>query len=450
MVGSSRTGEVLSWGRCHRFEHDHYIPSSIDEARQVIRGGGSYLPFGLGRSYGDSCLNDNATLIDTRRLDHFIAFDEENGELVCEAGVSLAAILDMLATHRVSGGGYRFLPVVPGTKFVTVGGAIANDVHGKNHEMQGTFGMHVRWLELARSDGEVLRCSPSENVDLFRATIGGLGLTGLITRASLQLMRVPSLMLEVENIRLRNLDHYFEVAKESREAWSHHAAWVDVLAKGRERGRGIYTRSRFTQSADPPKAAATREGPRVPIEAPSWAISHPSIKLFNAAYSRKLFGDRTRIACTPYDPIFFPLDGLRDWNKMYGRNGFYQYQCVVPRSAARDAIGEILEAIAADGQGSFLTVLKEFGEAQSPGLLSFPMAGTTLAVDFPNRGERTLRLLDALDGIVAAAGGRIYAAKDGRASADMLARGYPELETFRTYVDPSFSSTFWRRSAGTR
>lgn len=449
MVGSRGAEQILSWGRCHRFEQVRRIPNSIEEARSLIQGGGPFLPFGLGRSYGDSCLNDNGVLIDTRRLDHFIELDAERGELVCEAGVSLAAILDMLAKHRLNDGGYWFLPVVPGTKFVTVGGAIANDVHGKNHEVQGTFGGHIRWFELARSNGEVLRCSLTENVDLFRATIGGLGLTGLVTRASLELMRVPSLMVDVEDIRLSNLDHYFQVAEESRDGWTHHAAWVDVLAQGPDRGRGIYTRSRFTTCDEAMGASSTKDGPRVPMEAPSWAISGPSIRLFNAAYMRKLFADTKRSACTPYDAVFFPLDGIRDWNKMYGRGGFYQYQCAVPKAGARDAIGALLDAIAKDGQGSFLTVLKEFGDVESPGLLSFPMPGTTLAVDFPNRGDRTLRLLDALDSITLDAGGRVYAAKDGRASPETFARGYPNLETFRRYVDPSFSSTFWRRSAGT-
>lgn len=185
------------------------------------------------------------------------------------------------------------------------------------------------------------------------------------------------------------------------------------------------------------------------MEAPAWAVGHSSIKLFNAVYSRKLLAHSQRIECTRYDPVFFPLDGIQDWNRLYGKRGFYQYQCVVPREGAREAIGAMLETIASDGQGSFLTVLKEFGEIRSPGLLSFPMPGTTLAVDFQNRGDRTLRLLDKLDEITGNAGGRIYAAKDGRAAPKMLARGYQELERFRRYVDPSFSSTFWRRSAVT-
>jgi FAD/FMN-containing dehydrogenase len=437
--------QVLSWGRCHRFDHTRIIPGSIEEAREVVRSNSPILPFGLGRSYGDSCLNDNGMLIDTRRLDHFVSFDEQTGLLVCEGGVTLKAILELLLTRPRADGGNWFLPVVPGTKFVTVGGAIANDVHGKNHEVQGTFGRHVDWLELARSDGELLRCSNTENEELFRATIGGLGLTGLITQAAIRLMEIPGPMLDVEHIRLRNLDDYFRVAEESRADWTHHAAWVDVLAKRKSAGRGIYTRSRFTKCDRP--SPAVKGGPGVPIELPTSLIRYPTIKLFNALYRRKLFAETRRETCTPYEPAFFPLDGLQNWNRIYGPKGFYQYQCVVPRDGAASSIREMLNAMAGAGQGSFLTVLKEFGEVASPGLLSFPMAGTTLAVDFPNEGMQTLKLLDHLDAITAAAGGRVYVAKDGRADPEMLARAYPQLDRFRQSIDPAFSSTFWRRNA---
>ena len=437
--------QVLSWGRCHRFDQRRIIPGSVDEARETIRSNKPVLPFGLGRSYGDSCLNEHGTLVDTRRLNHFISFDEDSGTLVCEAGVSLKAILELLATKRRRDGGYWFLPVVPGTRFVTVGGAIANDVHGKNHEVEGTFGCHVEWLELARSDGALLGCSAEENAELFRATIGGLGLTGLITRAALRLVKIPSLMLEVEHIRLRNLDDYYRVSEESRSAWSHQAAWVDVLAKRIAAGRGIYTRSRFTEceaEPEPPKS-----GPAVPIEPPVGLIAYPTIKVFNALYRRKLLAGTRHERYTPYDPVFFPLDGIQSWNKIYGPNGFYQYQCAVPKAEAPAAVRALLSTIAEALQGSFLTVLKEFGDRPSPGLLSFPMPGTTLAVDFPNRGTETLQLLNRLDEITLAAGGRVYAAKDGRAAPEMLRRGYPEIDRFRQSIDPAFSSSYWRRNS---
>jgi FAD/FMN-containing dehydrogenase len=443
MVTVRSTDQVLSWGRCHRFDQVRVVPSSIEEAREVVRGDGPVLPYGLGRSYGDSCLNDSAVLLDATRLDHFVSFDSKKGDLVCESGTSLAAILQLLSR---TGKGQWFLPVVPGTKFVTVGGAIANDVHGKNHELQGTFGRHVNWFDLARSNGEIIRCSPNENEELFRATIGGLGLTGLVTRASLGLMSVPGQAMDVEDIRVRNIEHYYDVAEESRAGgWTHQAAWVDVLAGRSAIGRGIYTRSRFTD-CDAPKRKRIG-GPAFPIDAPAFAVSHPSIKLFNAVYGRKVLGNFRRTECTGFEPVLFPLDGIRDWNRLYGKSGFYQYQCVIPADGARSAIRALLEAIANDGQGSFLTVLKEFGDIESPGLLSFPMRGTTLAVDFPNRGERTLKLLDRLDAITSEASGRIYPAKDGRASAAMFRNGYPNLDRFRKSIDPAFSSTFWRRSS---
>jgi len=437
--------QVLSWGRAHRFDQTRVIPGSIDEAREMVRTIKPILPFGLGRSYGDSCLNNHGTLIDTRRLDHFISFDAAAGTLECEAGVSLQAILELLG-RRPQPDGYWFLPVVPGTKFVTVGGAIANDVHGKNHEVQGTFGCHVEWFELARSDGKLVRCSAKKNAELFRATIGGLGLTGLITRACLRLMKVPSLRLEVENIRLRALDDYFRVAEESRAHWTHHAAWVDVLAEGRATGRGIYTRARFTNCHVHSGPMRSKSGPSIPIEAPASLISYPTITMFNALYGRKLGANVRKEHCTYYDPVFFPLDGLQNWNRIYGPKGFYQYQSVVPRASAWAAVRDMLETMAQAGQGSFLTVLKEFGDIASPGLLSFPMAGTTLAVDFPNRGEKTLNHLNRLDEITSGAGGRVYAAKDGRAAPEMLTGGYPNLNRFRQSIDPAFSSNYWRRN----
>ena len=450
MVGVARADQVLSWGRCHRFDHVRLVPGSLAEARAVVASRpGPLLGYGLGRSYGDSCLNDQGVLIDTRRLDRFIRFDEAKGELVCEAGVSIAAILDLLARRPCPGGGYWMLPVVPGTKFVTVGGAIANDVHGKNHEDEGTFGCHVGWLELARSDGSLVRCSLDDDAELFRATIGGIGLTGLVTRASLSLMRVPGLSVEVEHVRLDSLDDYYRAAEESRADWTHHAAWIDVLAAGSRAGRGIYTRSRFIggPAATAPPASVPKR--RMPVDAPSWLIAPSTIRLFNSVYRRKLMSGGRRTVSS-YDPVLFPLDGIAEWNRMYGRRGFYQYQCVVPAGEARPAIRALLAEIARDGHGSFLSVLKEFGGRPSPGLMSFPLAGTTRAVDFPNGGEPVRALLDRLDAITAAAAGRVYLAKDGRASPEMLRRGYPELERFRRSIDPAFTSSLWRRSAGAR
>lgn len=447
MVTRATAPQILSWGRYHRYPHSVLAPGSVEAAATAImESEGPVLPFGKGRSYGDTCLNEGGTLVDTRRLDHFIRFDRDTGELICEPGVSLADILDLVA-RPLADGTHWFLPVTPGTKFVSVAGAIANDVHGKNHHWRGSFGRHLNWFDLARSDGSTLRCSPDENGELFRATIGGLGLTGLIARASLQLMKVPSLMLEVEDIRMDSLNDYFRLAEESASDWEYRASWVDVLASGRSIGRGIYTRARHAQ-AGLPVPARRKHGPSIPVDAPSWLLGSASLKALNAVYYRKLAGRRRVARTTHYDPIFYPLDAIGHWNRLYGRPGFLQYQCVIPSSQSRAAITSLLGKIAKSGQGSFLAVLKELGPLDSPGLLSFPMEGTTLALDFPNRGSRTLELLDRLDEIVLAAGGRVYPAKDGRMSAPAFKSYFPQLDRFRASVDPKFSSSFWRRTAG--
>jgi FAD/FMN-containing dehydrogenase len=446
VIAGRETDTYLSWGRFHRYRQRVAMPADAGAAVAILaEADGPLLPYGLGRSYGDSCLNEGGTLVDTRRLDRFVSFDRETGVIVCEAGVSFADLLD-LVQHPLPDGGHWFLPVAPGTKYVTVGGAIANDVHGKNHHRRGTFGRHVLWLDLARSDGQVRRCSPDRETELFRATIGGLGLTGLVLRAAVQLMRVPSLGLEIEEVRMDSLDDYFQLRDESRQSWEYCASWVDVLATGKGLGRGLYTRAR-PAAPGAPVPARKRAGPAVPLDAPAWLLNPLSVTAFNALYGRKLMGRRQVRRTGGYEDALFPLDSLRQWNRLYGRPGFYQYQCVVPSDGERDSVAALLDRIARARQGSFLVVLKSFGPLESPGLLSFPIEGSTLALDFPNRGPRTLELLDALDGIVVAAGGRVYPAKDGRMSEDVFTGCYPALERFRNSLDPKFSSSFWRRTA---
>jgi FAD/FMN-containing dehydrogenase len=449
MVGIE-TDRYLSWGRYHRYRHRAVVPTSPERAIALLADPTArpILPFGRGRSYGDSCLNDGGTLLDTQRLDHFIAYDRAKGMLVCEAGSSFSQILELIA-EPLDDGSHWFLPVSPGTRFLTIGGAIANDVHGKNHDRQGSFGRHVEWLDLARSDGKVLRCSRDENGEIFAATIGGLGLTGLVLRAAVQLVRVPSLMLEVEEIRVDTLDDYFQLRDESLGSWEYCAAWVDVLARGRSLGRGIYTRARHAPTGTAGEIAAKAGAASVPVDPPAWLLNRASLAAFNALYSRKLLGRRRVRSYRPYHEIFYPLDAIGRWNRLYGRPGFLQYQCVIPGMEERNGIVDLLGTIAADGQGSFLAVVKNFGPLESPGLLSFPMPGTTLALDFPNRGTRTLALLDRLDAIVIGGGGRVYPAKDGRMNASTLAQGFPALPRFAESIDPAFSSSFWRRTAPT-
>jgi len=420
----------------------------VGEAQAAAARGGPCLAFGQGRSYGDLCLNDGGVLIDTKGLDRFISLDHATGVLVCEAGVTLEDIHQVLE-RRIVAGHRWFMPVLPGTKFVTIGGAIANDIHGKNHHLAGTFGRHVLWLELVRSDGSLRRCSSNQHSELFAATIGGLGLTGLVVKAAIQLVAVPSWSLEVEEIAFDNLREFYAVASESVDQWQHTAAWVDCLAQGKKLGRGIFTRSRHAVDSLDPEPA--QSGPRisVPFDAPNWLLNGATLQSFNALYRHKLLGRKRVTSVASYQRVLYPLDAIGNWNRLYGRRGFFQYQCVVPPRAAYEAMVALLEAIARARQGSFLLVLKTFGDLPSPGLLSFPMEGTTLALDFPNRGASTLALLESLDDIVQNAGGRVYPAKDGRMSAARFRAYYSNLDRFVSFVDPNFSSSFWRRMQST-
>lgn len=439
--------DYLSWGKVVLGRHRVIRPATPEAAARSVAEADvlPILAHGCGRSYGDAPLNPGGRLVDCRALDRFIAFDRETGVLTCEAGVQLAEILAVFCRPEHDGGGW-FLPVTPGTRFVTVGGAIASDVHGKNHHWFGTFGRHVLSFELARSDGAQLTCSPYENAELFAATIGGIGLTGLILRATIQLRRVAGLAMEAEDIRFSTLGEFFGLARESDEGWEYTAAWVDCLAKGSSLGRGIFSRARHApgHSAAPPARAPRVTFPLVP---PLSLATPLTVRAFNAAYWRKL-GLRTRASrIGSYEPVLYPLDAIGSWNRVYGPCGFYQLQCVVPPESACDAVAEMLGVIAASGQGSMLSVLKMFGDLPSPGLMSFPMPGTTLALDFPNRGEVTRELLARLERITVEAGGRLYPAKDGMMAARTLRQGFQQLDRFLPSIDPRFSSGFAQRVA---
>lgn len=435
------TDGIRSWGGVLQGQHfvsrpnwRDQLPRSVAEARDA---GHSLLAIGLGRSYGDSGLNPDGAIIDMTALDRIISFDPATGLLCAEAGLSFADILDLFVRR-----GY-FLPVIPGTRFVTLGGAIANDVHGKNHHLAGTIGRWVRRIGLLRSDGTEVELTEDDQTGLFAATIGGLGLTGLITWAEIELMRIPSALMETETLPFANMDEFFAVAAESDDSADYTVAWVDCLAKGSALGRGIFTRAHHA-SGGTKLAKAGKPKLNIPFAMPSFVLNSLSIRLFNSLYFYK--GCRAAgKTIAPYLPYFFPLDSIGHWNRIYGRRGLYQYQSVVPPASAKDATREMLQTISRAGEGSFLAVLKTFGEKVSPGLLSFPQVGTTLALDFPNRGQLTLDLLSRLDDIVREAGGRLYPAKDGRISASMFRAGYPHWETFAQHVDPAFSSAFWRR-----
>lgn len=427
----------LSWGRVQRPWQDVARPAWLAEVdlKSAAHGPKPLLVYGLGRSYGDSCLNAGGAVIDTGHLNRLIAFDRETGVLRCEAGTSLA---DVLAVGVPAG---YFLPVSPGTKFVTVGGAVANDVHGKNHHVAGTFGRHVRCFELWRSDGARLLCSPTENPALFNATIGGLGLTGFITWVEFQLKKIPSSFIQEEVVRFENLEEFFALEKESAAKFPYTVAWLDCLATGPNFGRGVFFRGDHAQDSryrvhGNPKAA-------LPFDTPPIVTVPLVMRLFNEAFYRRHV-EKRRTHVVHYEPFFYPLDAIGNWNRAYGKRGFYQLQFLLPEGAEVGFTG-ILKKITASGRGSFLAVLKRFGDLPSPGMMSFPRPGVNLALDFANTGDATLKLLTELDAMIVDAGGRVYPAKDGMMPAASFRRYFPEWEAFAAHVDPRFSSSFWRR-----
>jgi len=427
--------QIESWGRVFRASQTVATPSFLADARAaLIACGQSVLAIGAARSYGDVCINHDGTLLRTTMLDRLIEADWSTGVIRAESGLTLDHLLRVVVPKG------WFLPVTPGTKFVTLGGAVANDVHGKNHESAGTIGCFVRRIGLARSSGEVLELSETNNSELFQATIGGLGLTGLILWVEVALKKIGSSDIEVETIEIVDLDHFFRLAEDSSD-WEHTVAWVDCLAIGRNLGRGLFMRGRHR----PHGALRVHRDPRlaVPFNAPPWLLNASTVRLFNSAYRYRpwAMGRRT----VHYDPFFYPLDAVLGWNKLYGRHGFFQHQSVVPTQAAVAAMQRLLTLTGDYQQGSFLVVLKLFGDRKSPGLLSFPMAGATLALDLPNRGEGTRKLLEAMTDVVVNAGGRVYPAKDATMSAEAFRLGYPNWTKLEALRDPKIMSDFWRR-----
>jgi FAD/FMN-containing dehydrogenase len=432
---------VSSWGNTLRAEHAVIDLHSRFEPFPAVPESLPVLPFGNGRSYGDCCLNPGGALVRMRRLDRFIRFDRESGILECEAGVLLEDIL------RVAVPAGWFLPVTPGTRLVTLGGAIANDVHGKNHHRAGTFGCHVRRLTLLRSDRGRLDCSASENPDLFAATIGGLGLTGLILSAEIALRAIPGgRWLEVESIPFAGVEEFLRLSAESDQTHEYTVAWIDCGAAGARLGRGIFQRANHAPCQ--PSRARREERRRrplgIPFAPPLSAVNTTTARAFSTLYyhrQRAKAGSRL----LDYEPFFYPLDGIAHWNRLYGPSGFHQYQCVLPGVSVGNSLHALLREIAQARVGTFLSVLKGFGDCPSPGLLSFPQRGATLAVDLPVSRGRTASLLARCDAIVAAAGGRLYPAKDARMPGAMYRAGYPRWRAFAAFIDPRCSSAFWRR-----
>jgi FAD/FMN-containing dehydrogenase len=417
---------LAGWGRYPVADCRVVEPDTVEELGLFL---GMYpsaaIARGNGRSYGDSSLSPECTIA-TTRLGRFLHFDPGTGALVCEGGTLLSDVIDTFLPRG------WFPPVTPGTKFVTIGGMIASDVHGKNHHRAGSFCEHVSSIELATSEGTVLTCSPTENADLFAATCGGMGLTGIIVRATIRLIAVASSRIEQTILRAPNLSAAMDIFDERLDS-TYSVAWIDCVASGATLGRCIVilgehasAEKLHSRDRESPYARMPRAARRLPFDLPAFFLNGLSVRVFNSLYYRL---NRPGASIVDIDTYFYPLDGMHDWNRMYGRRGFVQYQCVLPLTASRSGIAELLTHIARAGLGSFLGVLKRLGK-QSFGHLSFPTEGYTLALDFPLRPD-TLRLLDTLDRIVAAHCGRIYLTKDARAPASLIASGYPRLAAFR-------------------
>ncbi|MBC5786296.1 FAD-binding oxidoreductase [Ramlibacter sp. USB13] len=435
------TGEIRSWGLPGPFRHRLLAPAS---AREVsLPSDDCWVAHGNGRSYGDVGLNDGHTLVQTRWLDRYVDFDDEAGTLTCESGVLLATIVEDFLPRG------WFLPVVPGTRHVTVGGAIANDVHGKNHHAMGSFGDHVEWLRLLRTDGTVLECSREENADWFAATVGGLGLTGLVTHARLRLRRVASAWMTVSAQRFVGLDAFFDLNAQAEAKHEYAVSWIDCLS-GAEGLRGVLLAGDHASEGPRPGAPLFPPPPRrvgFPVTPPISLVNPLSLRLFNSAYFHRAPKQAT-FAQEAWG-YFWPLDRIEHWNRIYGRHGLLQYQFVVPPAVARDAIREVLRLLQERGTGSFLAVLKTFGDRQAPGMLSFARPGLTLALDFPNTAK-VRALFEDLDRRVAAAGGALYPAKDALGSRALFHAAYPRWAAFQRYRDPAVSSTFARRMEAAR
>ncbi|HBE89907.1 MAG: FAD-linked oxidase [Candidatus Andersenbacteria bacterium RIFCSPHIGHO2_12_FULL_46_9] len=436
--------EYQSWGRYPKaFKQKVKQVYWPEEARNLLQHEGVFLPRGAGRSQGDVCLNDQGTLLDVQMLNRFVDWNVLAGTVTCEAGVTLADILKLALPDG------WFLPVTPGTKHVTVGGAIANDVHGKNHHWAGTFGCHVPRLGLLRSTGEELICSQEENTELYQATIGGLGLTGVILWADIKLVKVVSPLIDEEVIKMNSIDDFFILAEESDKNFDYTVAWLDCQAQGKKLGRGLFLRG--NHSVKPVDLSEWHSWYRAkaqwPLAGPPGLMNKWSVRAFNEVFYRKSMGDKVS-RCVHFNKFFYPLDVVNNWNLVYGRSGFLQYQVVIARDRCEAAIKEILTKVAQSGRASFLSTLKYFGDIKSPGLMSFPRPGLVLAIDFINASAETLQLLDTLDEVVWKSGGAVNPSKDGRMSAQAFKSSFSNWELFEEYIDPKISSSFWRRVTG--
>ncbi len=442
----SLSRNISGWGRYPIQQCQLYRPEKYQDFHTELS---TSIAYGNGRSYGDAALNDQGAVILTERLNRFLEFDKTTGIIRAEAGVTLKEILEVIIPAG------WFLPVTPGTQFATLGGCVAVDAHGKNHHHVGSFGQHVLSLELITSQNEKIICSPEKHSDLFWATISGMGLTGLIGTISLQLQPLTSTTMVVKNNAAENLEHAIKLLNDPTIDDQYSVAWIDCLATGKNLGRSIIMTAHHalidelpSEQRIAPLKMNYHNASRMPFNLPSWALNSFTVKLFNK-YHYYYHAQKNNRYLQDYVPYFYPLDKILEWNRLYGKHGFVQYQCVIPTAQSLPGLQKLLQRLSHFGGASFLAVLKRLGES-SKGLLSFPMPGFTLALDIPLSNKSTLQLLNELDEIVLEHQGRVYLAKDARMSPKTFRQMYPQYSQWlaiKKTIDPqnSFSSSLARR-----
>jgi FAD/FMN-containing dehydrogenase len=419
--------KIANWGNYPVMESDEKQFSFTDELQQEVAGKTRIIARGNGRCYGDASLAD--TTLNTLKYDKVLSFNTANGVFECQSGILLSDILTVIVPKG------WFLPVTPGTKFITVGGAVGSDVHGKNHHVDGSFSNHIVEMDILLASGELVTCSPTLHTDLFEATCGGMGLTGVITRVKFGLKKIETSFIRQKQIKADNLEHVIRLFDEYKD-FTYSVAWIDCLKKGAHFGRSILILGEHAkveelsgQQKKDPLQLPKKKQITFPINLPSWVLNKLTVKAFNFLYYGKNIKKEINNIVS-YEPFFYPLDAILHWNRGYGKKGFIQYQFVLPLEAKQGLI-EILQRISDKGLGSFLAVLKVFGKQDS--LISFPMEGYTLALDFPVR-DGLFPFCDELDQIVLKYGGRLYMSKDARMKPEVMAAGYPDLNKFKEIV----------------
>jgi decaprenylphospho-beta-D-ribofuranose 2-oxidase len=415
---------IANWGNYPVIESDEKRFAFQDQLVSLVKSNSAFIARGNGRCYGDASLGGNT--ISTLSFDKILSFDTQAGVFECQSGITLDRVLEVIVPKG------WFLPVTPGTKFITVGGAVASDVHGKNHHVDGSFSNHIIDMDVMTESGEVLTCSREKFADLFEATCGGMGLTGVITRIKFDLKKIESSYIAQKQVKAKNLEEVLELFTKYQN-YTYSVAWIDCLKSGKGFGRSILILGEHasvdqlpdSRKADPLKLPRKKQL-SFPFYLPSWTLNNFTVRIFNELYYAKNTR-REQNNIVSYEPFFYPLDAILHWNRGYGRKGFVQYQFVLPL-AAKNGLVEILNRISKNGLASFLAVLKVFGRQDD--MISFPTEGYTLALDFPVR-DKLFPFLDELDALVLQYGGRIYMSKDARMNPLTLRQGYPRIEEFK-------------------